>query len=520
MDTSTIIPIASGIALLTAGITFFLFKPGSAARIEEAKKRAQKILAEANRERLSIKTHILEQIERFRSSFSEHEKKAENQTARAERAINVLEERLKKREEDVQTINREVQGEEAEIQKLHNETQQLKESKSPLLVRKTGVSAEKVKTEVINNLEQELQQAHETRFNKIVDYTNERSSVLAKNYLIEAINRYSAPTSVERKNLTIPINRNETKAKIMGQNCEIITFLEEELGVDILFEDNKPGIVVAHFELVKKHIARETILKLIKDRKVDLEKAKQRLEETRKETEALLLEIGNKIVKKLNLEHRKFPDEFKSILGGLKFRTSYGQNILKHCFEVGYFTLLLGNELGLNEEICKIGGFFHDLGKAIDQEEGRPHDILTKEIMEKFNIFSWEEIHAAWTHHDSVPIETAEALLVKAGDAISAGRPGARQETIEKFLARVIALEKIASSYQGVKKTYAISGGRELRVLVNPKDLDDNNLPELAGEIAHEIEDNVSYPGQIKVNVIRRVQQNRTIKNNKTKNEK
>lgn len=517
MDTNTIILIASGVALLTAGATFFLFTPTSAARTEEAKKRAQKILAEANRERLSIKTHILEQIERFRSSFSEYEKKAETHAARVERAINVLEERLKKREEDVKTVNQEVQGEEHEVQNINKETLRLRADTRPLLLQRTGLSEEKVKNEVVSTLEQELQQAHETRFNKIIDYTNEHSSVLAKNYLIEAINRYSAPTSVERKNLTIPINRNETKAKIMGNNCEITAFLEEQLGVDILFEDDKPGIVVAHFELVKKHIARETILKLIKDRKVDLDRAKQRLDEARRETDALLLEIGNKIVKKLNLEHRKFPNEFKSILGRLKFRTSYGQNILKHCFEVGYFTLLLGNELGLNEEVCKIGGFFHDLGKAIDQEEGRPHDVLTKEIMEKFNIFSWEEVHAAWTHHDSVPIETAEALLVKAGDAISAGRPGARQETIEKFLERVMALEKIASSYQGVKKTYAISGGRELRVLVNPKDLDDNNLSELAGEIAHEIEDNVSYPGQIKVNVIRRVQQNRTIKNKKTK---
>jgi ribonuclease Y len=137
--------------------------------------------------------------------------------------------------------------------------------------------------------------------------------------------------------------------------------------------------------------------------------------------------------------------------------------------------------------------------------------------MEKFGIFSWEEIHAAWTHHDSVPIETAEALLVKAGDAISAGRPGARQETIEKYLARVMAIESIANSYEGVNKTYAISGGRELRVLVDPKRLNDENLPELAGEIAHEIEASVAYPGQIKVNVIRRVQHNRTIKDKSKK---
>ncbi len=517
MDFTTTILFASGAALLTAVATFVLFKPRSGVSTKEAEHKSKQILAEANSERLALKTHTLEQVERFRASFYEYEKKTEFQNQRLQRGIQILEERGAKREQGTNQAQAELDNEQAEILKKETEVAQLTKQKRPLLAKSSGYSEEKAKSDILANLEQDLEQAQETRLNKMVDYLNEHASPIAKNSLIEAIHRYSAPTSVERKSLIIPINRNETKAKIMGPNCEIIKFLEAELDVDILFEDTTPGIIISHFQLIKKHIARETIMKLIKDRQVDLEKAKQRLNEARSETDALLLDIGNKIVNKLNLEHRKFPDEFKSILGKLKFRTSYGQNILKHCFEVGYFTLLLGNELGLNEEICKIGGFFHDLGKAIDQEEGRPHDVLTKEIMEKFGVFSWEEIHAAWTHHDSVPIETAEAHLVKAGDAISAGRPGARQETIEKFLERVMALEKIASSYQGVKKTYAISGGRELRVLVNPKDLGDDNLVELATEIAHECEEKVAYPGEIKVNVIRRVQQNRTIKSKKLK---
>lgn len=519
MPFPTIILIASGAFLLALGATFYFFQPRARVNLSEAEHRAKKMLAEAESERLGLKSRTLEQVERFKALFNELERRTEQLAQKEEKTLFLLEERLRLREQEGRRVQEEFDREQLEALRLQTENEGLQKQKTPLLAKIAAEDPKQVKQRLLANLNQDLEMANETRLTKLLDYTREQSQLIAKNLLIEAIHRYSAPTSVEKKSLLIPINRNETKAKIIGKNCEIISFLEQELGVDILFEEDKPGLVVSHFELVKKHIARETILKLIKDRVVDLDRARQRLEEARAESEQLLLDIGNRIVQKLNLEYRQFPDDFKRILGRLKYRTSYGQNILKHCFEVGYFTLLLGNELGLNEEICKIGGFFHDLGKAIDQQDGRPHDVLTKEIMEQFGIFSWEEIHAAWTHHDSVPIETAEALLVKAGDAISAGRPGARQETIEKYLARVMAIETIANSYEGVNKTYAISGGRELRVLVDPKRLNDDNLPELAGEIAHEIEASVAYPGQIKVNVIRRVQHNRTIKD-KTKKAK
>lgn len=497
---------------LVLGITFKLTRVKSKVDLAAAQKKAEQTLAQARQEGQLSLEQSREQIKRFQDSFSEIEKRHQNQVQKHEKTLQTLEERLQQKDQLNQKAQTELEAMHLEIVKIEGEIKSQKQQIAPLLAKISGNTLEKIKEELANNLIVDLELANETRLSKVVEYHKEHAPAIAKNLLIEAIHRYSAPTSVEKKSLIIPINRNETKAKIIGKNAEIVTFLENELGVDIVFDDSKPGISVSHFELVKKHIARETILKLIKDRVVTLEIAQKRLEEAKAETKSLLIEIGNKVAIKLDLEYRKFPPEFKEILGRLKYRTSYGQNILKHCFEVGYFTLLLGNELGLNEEICKIGGFFHDLGKAIDQEDGRPHDILTKEIMERFGIFSWEEIHAAWTHHDAIPIETAEALLVKAGDAISAGRPGARQETIEKYLARVMAIEGIANSYEGVNKTYAISGGRELRVLVDPKRLGDDNLPELASEIAREIEKNVAYPGQIRVNVIRRIQQNRTIK--------
>ncbi len=517
MSLPTLLLYLTAVFALGIVLGFYFIKIRPRQDLAQSRKQAQKLLFEAQTESLSFKTRSLQQVERFKASFTEYEKRFEFQSQKIEKNVQNLEIRSTAREDDNRKIQTVLESEQNELIRLANEAREIKTQIAPLLAKTAGCSEDQIKTDLLEDLDRDLELAKETRLSKLVDYTTEHSPLIAKNLLIEAIHRYSAPTSVEKKSLVVPINRNETKARIIGKNCEILTYLEDRLGVNIVFDDAKEGISISHYDLVKKHVARETILKLIKDRVVDLDRVKKRLEESVAETKALLYEVGDKVVKKLNLEYRHFPREFKEILGRLKFRTSYGQNILKHCFEVGYFTLLLGNELNLNEEVCKIGGFFHDLGKAIDQEDGRPHDVLTKEIMEKFQIFSLEEIHAAWTHHDAVPIETAEALLVKAGDAISAGRPGARQETIEKYLARVMALESIANSYEGINKAYAISGGRELRVLVDPKQLEDENLPELAAEIAQEIEANVAYPGQIKINVIRRVQHNRTIKDKSKK---
>lgn len=501
------------LVFITASIaSYFLIGIKGKFDFNKAKAEVDQIIDKAKAEGKEYRAKVKEQVKKFDNLFVKYENHFKSQKEKIEKNIKLLEEKLSKKEEENKKVETEVNNLNKELEVFYTNIEKEKEKKIPLLSKVSNFQIDTAKHQIIQNLQDDLNLAKELRITKYINSITEDAPTIAKNMLIEAIHRFSAPTSVEKKSLIIPINRNDTKAKLMGNNLEVLTFLEDKLGVDIIFDDSKPGITVSHYELVKKHIARETILKLIKDKNINLELVQKRLDEATKETKAMLVDIGKKIVNKLELQYRNFPDDFKEILGRLKYRTSYGQNILKHCFEVGFFTLLLGNELGLNEEICKIGGFFHDLGKAIDQEDGRPHDILTKEIMERFNIFSWEEIHAAWTHHDAIPIETAEALLVKAGDAISAGRPGARQETIEKYLARIMAIEGIANSYEGVNKTYAISGGRELRVLVDPKRLDDQNLPELAEEIAKEIEGNVAYPGQIRVNVIRRIQHNHTIK--------
>ncbi len=274
------------------------------------------------------------------------------------------------------------------------------------------------------------------------------------------------------------------------------------MNVDVIFNDEPNTIVVSTFDLLKKNVARIALEKLVKLRRVDEKAIREAIDSAKKILSRDLLNVGEKAVKKMKFK-RKFPSDLLKIIGRLKYRTSYGQNILLHSFEVAYMAELLASELGLDVETTKIAAFFHDIGKAIDQHVEGSHDVLTREIMTKYK-FSEAEIHAAWTHHEAATPETPEARLVMAADAISAGRPGARQESLERYLERLRDLEEIATSFGGVQKTFAISAGREVRVIVSPEEVTDEKMNDLAEGIAGKIEDKLSYPGKIKVNVIRR----------------
>ncbi len=508
------------VLLIAAGVGYFAYLKFVRSNPEELliqkRQQAEQLINKAKQEAQEFQKQLQQDLQNRQKRLIDLTEKHKVTEQKAEKNLEQLNQRWQSKDVYNQTLQANLAKEQAAISQLEAEVRQFKEDYLNRLAVHYGKSLDQLKDDLLGDLAEDLSLARQTRMARLEENLENQKVATARNLLVEAVYRYSDESSVEKKTSVIPVSREETKAKIIGKNAELIRLIEDKTGVNIIFEEGKKGILVTHYDLVRRHWAKETIIKLMRDKNLDLSKVMRRLKETAQEVKKQLVDIGDEVVKKLRLQHRQFPNEFKEILGRLKYRTSYGQNILRHCFEVGYFTLMIGNELNLNEEICKIGGFFHDLGKAIDQEDGRPHDVLTKEIMERFN-FSWEEIHAAWTHHDSEPIRTPEALLVKAADALSAGRPGARQETLEKYLARIMALESIANSYQGVNKSYAISGGRELRILLDSKQVKDQAMPEMANQIAQEIENNVAYPGQIKVNVIRRINYYKTVKDKSKK---
>ena len=450
-----------------------------------------------------IKMANTKRITEINAYMVEFEEKNVIQCEKLEKLIASKEDQLEAKNAKAQESQTHVDAEVKQVEAMRTAMKDQEKNLLQKLLTKSGKSLQDAQDEVMSELQRDLELEQEDKLRKYEEYLKEEKVRLAKDLITSVIQRYSAPTSVDKKSTAIEVERDEMKGKVLGRNAANILLIEELTGTDVIFNDAPNSIIVSCFDLVRRHIARETILKILKERAVTVDVVRAKHAQAVAETEAALIRIGKDTVKMLGLENRNYPNDFMRVIGRLKFRTSYGQNILKHSFEVGYFTLMLGGELNLDMTTCKIGGFFHDLGKAIDQEVGGSHDVLTREIMEKYQ-FNEDEIHAAWAHHDAVPQRTAEAFLVKAGDAISAGRPGARQESLEKYIERIQALERISNSYEGVSKTFAISAGREVRVLVEPQQIKDAEMLPLAKSIASDIQANVAYPGKIKINVIRK----------------
>lgn len=495
--------IAAGAAVIGFGLGYFVLKSKKGQSLASYQQKAEEMTAKSSSEARNIRENNLKRMEEIKNYMREFEEKNKIQCERLEKLIASKDEQLAVKTAKAEEVKKIADGESARVESLRAAMKQLEKELLQKLLAKTGTGLEDAKSEVFNELLRDLELEREDKLHKYEEYLKGEKVRIAKDLITSVIQRYAAPTSVDKKSTALEVPRDDAKGKVLGRNAQNILLLEELTGTDIIFNDAPNTIIVSCFDLVRRHIARETIVKLLKERAATADKVREKFQEATRETEKTLIRIGKETVKMLGLEQRNFPEEFMKVIGRLKFRTSYGQNILKHSFEVGYFTLMLAGELNLDMMTSKIGGFFHDLGKAIDQEVGGSHDVLTREIMEKYT-FSEDEIHAAWAHHDAVPQRTAEAMLVKAGDAISAGRPGARQESIEKYIERIQAIEKISSSYEGVSKTFAISAGREVRVMVEPQQIKDNQLLPLAKSIASDIQANVAYPGKIKVNVIRR----------------
>ncbi|MBU0668156.1 DUF3552 domain-containing protein [Patescibacteria group bacterium] len=504
MPNLLIILASLGAAAIGGGIGYFLSNAKKDLTIESYKEKADKKIEKAKTEAAVIKEEADRRSQSLIQKAIEDEARLKEQFKKREQLIISKEEQVKRRETQVQEVKSYVNDIISAIEEVKKENDRAKQQFAEKLSKKTGITPEKAREQALENLARDLELMREERLRKYEEYLEEDKMRLAKDILVGAIQRYSAPTSVEKRSLAIVVPRDDMKAKILGVDARHLHILEELTECEIVFNDAPNTIIISCLDLVKKHIARETVMKLINERVVNEAKVRQTIELVQKEMEQLLIKIGKDTIKQLGMDKRKYSDNFYRTMGRLQFRTSYGQNIMKHSLEVGYMTLMIAGEIGADMGISRVAGFFHDLGKAIDHEVGEPHDQLTRKIMEESGGFSHEEIHAAWNHHDAIAHESAESMLVKAADAISAGRPGARQETLEKFLEHIRMIEGVANSYEGVKKTYAISAGRELRVFVEPQELDDEHLPELARSIAGEIQEQKAYPGKVKVNIIRR----------------
>ncbi len=450
--------------------------------LKEAKQRLQEVKERGEEDEKTRK----ERIEKVKEKLDNKEKKIEEKEKR------VSEEKLK-----LASFEEEVQSTQASIERIDSECLEK-------LSLKVGKTPKEAKESVVNTYVKELEQENGRKLLTIEDDLRERAEKIAKNEILGIMQRISTATSVESKTVFIKVPQDRVKGKIVGKDARNILLFEEMLEVSVIFNELPNIISIAGYNLVVRRIAEKAMNRLVGVRgEINEKVVKDMITLAKKETDDELYKIGSEALKRMGIKNDN--KEFTRIVGRLQYRTSYGQNILKHSMEVGWIATMLGSELGLNVQTCKVGGFLHDLGKAIDQdpEITGTHDTLTKELMEKFG-FSPEEVHAAWTHHDAEAQTTPEALIVKAADAISGGRPGARQDTIERYIEKIKALEATIGSFDGVKKSFTMSAGREVRVYVDPEMIEDKAIAGMAVSMAEKIEQNVTYPGKIRVNVFRR----------------
>ena len=449
------------------------------------------------------KETILEAKDEAHRLITEAEKETKERRAevqRQERRLIQKEESLDKKVEAIE------KKEEALSQKLKEadeklaEVEQVKKGQFDMLEKISGFTKEQAKALLLSNLEEELTHDKAVRIMDFEQRTKDEADTLAREIISTAIQRCAADHASEATVSVVALPNDEMKGRIIGREGRNIRTLETITGVDLIIDDTPEAITVSSFEPVRREVARLTIEKLIADGRIHPARIEEMYEKSRREVEQTIRQTGERAV--IDAGVNGVHPELVKLLGKLKYRTSYGQNVLNHSLEVSYLAGLMAAELGADVKTAKRAGLLHDLGKALDREYDGTHIELGVEYAKKYRE-NEQVVHAIQAHHGDVEAKTVVACLVQAADAISAARPGARRENVQNYIKRLEKLEEIATSFEGVEKSFAIQAGREVRIMVNPDVVSDDRMTIVARDIVKKIEDELEYPGQIKVHIIR-----------------
>lgn len=449
------------------------------------------------------KETVLEAKDEAHRLITEAEKETKERRAevqRQERRLIQKEESLDKKVEAME------KKEEALSQKLKEaddklaEVEQIKKSQFEMLEKISGFTKEQAKSLLLSNLDEELTHDKAVRIMDFEQRTKDEADTLAREIISTAIQRCAADHASEATVSVVALPNDEMKGRIIGREGRNIRTLETITGVDLIIDDTPEAITVSSFEPVRREVARLTIEKLISDGRIHPARIEEMYEKSRREVEQTIRQTGERAV--IDAGVNGVHPELVKLLGKLKYRTSYGQNVLNHSLEVSYLAGLMAAELGADVKTAKRAGLLHDIGKALDREYDGTHIELGVEYAKKYRE-NEQVVHAIQAHHGDVEAKTVVACLVQAADAISAARPGARRENVQNYIKRLEKLEEIATSFDGVEKSFAIQAGREIRILVNPDVVSDDRMTIVARDIVKKIEDELEYPGQIKVHIIR-----------------
>jgi len=491
-------------ALIAFGVGYLVRKLIAESKITSAEALSRKIIEEAQKEAEGKKREAIleakEEILKQRNEMERENKERRSELQRLERRLVQKEETLDRKVESIEKKEDILNRKEAEVNSLKKDLSNIYSRQVAELERISGLTSEDARQILLTDIEKEIQHEAALLIKEIENKAKEEGEKRAKEIITDAIQRCAADHVAETTVAVIPLPNDEMKGRIIGREGRNIRAFETATGIDLIIDDTPEAVILSGFDPIRREVARIALEKLIVDGRIHPARIEEMVDKARKEVDQQIREAGEQAVFETGI-HGLHP-ELINLLGRLKFRTSYGQNVLKHSIEVAHLAGLMAAELGMDVQLAKRAGLLHDIGKAVDHEVEGPHVAIGVELAQKYREGK-EVIHAIAAHHGDEEPKTIVAGLVQAADAISAARPGARRETLEAYIKRLQKLEEIAGTFDGVEKSYAIQAGREIRIMVKPEKVDDLGSIKLVREIAKKIENELDYPGQIKVMIIR-----------------
>ena len=486
--------------VIGVGTGIFVYRNNASSRVRQTEAEARLLLEAARNEQKDLILRAKDESLQLRNEAEAQLRDARGALVKQEERLQRKEENLDRKLEGLERRERQVQSRERQIEQLQHEAEQIHSRQRVELERISALSQEEARAIILQKVESEARDDAARRIREVEQAAREESDKTARKIIGLAIQRCASDYVAEVTVSTVALPGEELKGRIIGREGRNIRAFEQITGVDIIVDDTPEAVTLSCHDPVRREVARVALIKLLKDGRIHPTRIEEVVAKTQQEIDTIMREEGERVAYEANVQGLH-PDLIK-LLGRLKYRTSYGQNVLQHSLECALLAAHMAAELGANISVAKTAALLHDIGKAVDHEVQGPHAVIGADIARRLGR-SQAIVHAIAAHHNDEEPQTVEAFLVQAVDAISGGRPGARRESVDLYIKRLEALETVATSFTGVQRAFAIQAGREVRVLVQPDTVDDLGSIHLARDVAKKIEESLQYPGQIKVTVIR-----------------
>jgi ribonuclease Y len=497
-----VIAIIAGLAGLAVGaaVGFYVRRQVTGTSLQQAEEQANRVLAEAESKQKETILEAKEEALQIRNAAEAEIRERRNELARSEQRLSSKEENLDRKLETIDRRDEVVRAREAEVDAIRAEAESLRQRQVDEFERISGLTRDQAREQLMAAVEVEIRDDASRRVREIEKEVEATAGVRARKILATAIQRYTSEVTAESTVSVVPIPSDEIKGRIIGREGRNIRAIEAATGVDLIIDDTPEAVTVSAFDPVRREIARVALSALVQDGRIHPTRIEEAVNRARRDVEGTMQEAAEAAAVEagvLNLH----PEVLK-IFGRLRYRTSYGQNVMRHSVETAHIAAMIAREIGADVEIARAGGFLHDLGKAVDHEVEGTHARIGAELARRYRVKE-PVAHAIEAHHEEVEPTTVEAVIVMMADAVSGGRPGARRESLEAYIKRLETLESIAREQKGVESAFAIQAGRELRIIVKPEHVDDLEAMRIARDVSQKIEETMEYPGQIKVTVVR-----------------